>query len=303
MSSAHRIQTQRIAAVALVLGVASAALADTSAPETSVVFIGDLDAEPAEPAPPGGVVDSELPEPGGQSRSPLASTLLDSNRFIRVTQALELIPNPTTGTVPRSVGAPTLAPPDAFHAEGASVLEETVAEPVAVEASSGLTRPMYTLTLDSATEPELERRKAELSGDFAIRDESQAVFGSWDAPVMEATLASSRFAATAYHWAAPAFYSRPLYFEQPNLERYGHHVAVCEKDHLTQSAVSAAHFFVTVPALPYLMGADLPGDCNYVLGSYRPGSCNPHQLVRPEPSLRGLVFEGAAATGLVFLIP
>jgi hypothetical protein len=106
-----------------------------------------------------------------------------------------------------------------------------------------------------------------------------------------------------FSWAAPALYTNPIYFEQPNVERYGHYVAVCKRDNLTQSAISAAHFFVSVPALPYMVGAKGPCECNYVLGSYRPGSCNPHQLVKPPLSLRGLVYEGVAATGLVFLLP
>ncbi|CAN0354948.1 unnamed protein product, partial [Ectocarpus sp. 4 AP-2014] len=119
----------------------------------------------------------------------------------------------------------------------------------------------------------------------------------------EATLTPPRFAGTLSTFAAPAAYSRPLYVEEHNLERYGHHVAFCKHDNLTQSAISAAHFFATVPVLPYKMVANHPGECNYVLGTYRPGSCNPHQLLKPQLSVGGGVAEGIAVTGLIFLIP
>lgn len=170
-------------------------------------------------------------------------------------------------------------------------------------ALTGLNRPIVTLTLDAAASPELVANLSKLKTDVAIRDESIDRFGSWDAPTSEASGAPSRFNPQLVNWAAPAFYTNPLYFEQPNVERYGHYVGICDGDNLTQSAISAAHFFVCVPVLPYKIGAECPTECNYTLGSYRPGSCNPHQLVKPPLSLRGLVFEGAAATGLVFLLP
>lgn len=171
------------------------------------------------------------------------------------------------------------------------------------EKGSALSRPMAALTIDGAPEGDLAQAIAGLEGDFAIVDMSAEEFGSWRAPVAEAAYAPPRFAPVAFHWAAPAVFSRPLYFEQPNVERYGHYVGWCDHDVLTQSTISAAHFFATVPALPYLMGAEPQHECNYVLGSFRPGSCNPHQLVKPVMSLRGLVYEGVVATGLVYLIP
>jgi hypothetical protein len=59
-----------------------------------------------------------------------------------------------------------------------------------------------------------------------------------------------------YAWDAPCTVHRPLYFEEVNLERYGYGCCDC-----LQSAASAAHFFGTVPALPYCMAADCPGEC------------------------------------------
>jgi hypothetical protein len=193
--------------------------------------------------------------------------------------------------------------PNPFGESSAVKVTQSLEVVPAPPALTGLNRPIVTLTLDAAASPELVANLSKLKTDVAIRDESIDRFGSWDAPTSEASGAPSRFNPQLVNWAAPAFYTNPLYFEQPNVERYGHYVGICDGDNLTQSAISAAHFFVCVPVLPYKIGAECPTECNYTLGSYRPGSCNPHQLVKPPLSLRGLVFEGAAATGLVFLLP
>lgn len=71
-------------------------------------------------------------------------------------------------------------------------------------------------------------------------------------------------------WEAPSFYHRPLYFEEVNLERYGH-----RQVHL-QPVHSAAHFFANTIALPYKMLVHHPCERIYTLGHYRPGDCNPH---------------------------
>lgn len=213
-------------------------------------------------------IPSEMPNP------------LSDATTVKVTQSLEVVPTPKTFGPSES---PQRLPTD--------------------PALTGLNRPIVTLTLDAAANPELVANLSKLKTDVAIRDESIDRFGSWTSPTSEASGAPSRFNPQLVNWAAPAFYTNPLYFEQPNVERYGHYVGICDGDNLTQSAISAAHFFVCVPVLPYKIGVECPTECNYTLGSYRPGSCNPHQLVKPPLSLRGLVFEGAAATGLVFLLP
>ena len=75
-----------------------------------------------------------------------------------------------------------------------------------------------------------------------------------------------------YTWQSPAFYYRPLYFEQPNLERYGQGTY-----RALQPVVSAAHFFGTVPLLPVKAFIDHPLEPTYSLGHYRPGNCAPVQ--------------------------
>ncbi len=71
-----------------------------------------------------------------------------------------------------------------------------------------------------------------------------------------------------YMWKASALCHKPLYFEEEALERYGHSCTPC-----LQPFVSGAHFFLTIPVLPYCMGITPPNECMYALGHYRPGSC------------------------------
>jgi hypothetical protein len=100
-----------------------------------------------------------------------------------------------------------------------------------------------------------------------------------------------------YYWTATAFAHRPLYFEQVNAERYGHNAGCL------QPAISAAHFFATIPILPYKMGQDHPNECIYTLGHSRPGDCAAWERHDLRWSPCGAVMQGTAATGLVFLIP
>lgn len=101
-----------------------------------------------------------------------------------------------------------------------------------------------------------------------------------------------------YQWAATCLCYQPLYFEEINLERYGY--GCCR---WLQPAASAAHFFGTVPILPYCMAVNCPGECNYVLGKYRPGSCAPWRTQCPGPNCVGGLAEAGTVVGLVLLIP
>ena len=91
---------------------------------------------------------------------------------------------------------------------------------------------------------------------------------------------------------------QPLYFQEINLERYGHN-----RLGPFQPIYSGVHFFSNVLILPYRMVADHPHECDYTLGQYRPGSCVPFQVhwlpLRPEAG----VAEAGIIIGLLFLIP
>jgi hypothetical protein len=101
-----------------------------------------------------------------------------------------------------------------------------------------------------------------------------------------------------FNWSATQFCHQPLYFEEANLERYGYGCRPC-----LQPLVSGAHFFLTVPALPYKMVVNPPRECVYTLGYYRPGDRVPWQRNFLPWDTRAAVVEAGVAVGLVFLIP
>jgi hypothetical protein len=92
---------------------------------------------------------------------------------------------------------------------------------------------------------------------------------------------------TTFSWVAAATYHRPIYFDDDQLERYGHTFGP-----VTQTTVSAVKFFATVPLVPYYMGVYPPNECIYDLGLYRPGSCAPYYFDPFPLSVRGAINEG-----------
>ena len=104
--------------------------------------------------------------------------------------------------------------------------------------------------------------------------------------------------ATTYLWKASGLCHKPLYFEQVPLERYGHSWGP-----YLQPLVSGAHFFATVPILPYKMGLKTPQECVYSLGYYRPGSCAPY-LLDPVPfTWRAALYETGFVVGAAAAVP
>ena len=103
------------------------------------------------------------------------------------------------------------------------------------------------------------------------------------------------FSPTLFTWKASGLCHKPLYFEDVQLERYGH-----SWNPIVQPFFSGAHFFVSVPLLPYKMGLKPPHECVYTLGYYRPGNCAPY-MIEPIPlSLRAAVWEGFGAAAFTF---
>ncbi len=124
----------------------------------------------------------------------------------------------------------------------------------------------------------------------------------WQVPT-ECSLGDERFRPrdfepVVFTWTASGLCHKPLYFEERQLERYGHTTGP-----FTEPVLSGAHFFLNVAVLPYKMGMNPPNECQYPLGYYRPGSCAP-RLLPPVPiSPRGALWQAGAVTGLVFLLP
>jgi len=104
--------------------------------------------------------------------------------------------------------------------------------------------------------------------------------------------------ASTLTWKSSGVCHKPLYFEEVQLERYGHTTGP-----LLQPFVSGAHFFGSVVALPYHAGINPPNECQYPVGYYRPGNCAPW-LVPPAPvSIRGGLLTAGLYTGGAFFIP
>lgn len=73
-------------------------------------------------------------------------------------------------------------------------------------------------------------------------------------------------------WVSPVLQHYPLYFEQPNLERYGIGSA-----RIVQPLLSSVHFFGSIPLVPYKTLTHHPRERVYTLGQGRPGNCVPVQ--------------------------
>jgi hypothetical protein len=94
-------------------------------------------------------------------------------------------------------------------------------------------------------------------------------------------------------WHASALCHKPLYFENRQLERYGH-----SHGPILQPIMSTGHFFSRLVFWPYNWGVYPPNECHYALGFYRPGNCAPW-LRDPVPiSLRGAVTAGLFYTAV-----
>lgn len=101
-----------------------------------------------------------------------------------------------------------------------------------------------------------------------------------------------------YNWQAAATRHQPLYFEEINAERYGYSC-----NWVAQPFVSTAHFFATIPALPYLKAANCPGECQYTLGHYRAGSCPPYRRHCPPCDCLAMATEAGSIWWLIAVLP
>ena len=110
--------------------------------------------------------------------------------------------------------------------------------------------------------------------------------------------AGRSFIPAAFQWKAPGHCHKPLYFEQVQLERYGH-----DAGPVMQPLISTAHFFANIAVMPYKMGIHPPHECQYSLGYFRPGNCAPYMLQPIPLSLRGAAVQAGVVTGAAALIP
>ena len=97
-------------------------------------------------------------------------------------------------------------------------------------------------------------------------------------------------------WKASNLCHKPLFFENIQLERYGH-----SRGPIAQPIHSTLHFFTSLVAVPYNSAISPPNECEYALGFYRPGDCAPW-LKDPIPiSLAAIRREALFVTGAAFI--
>jgi hypothetical protein len=118
-----------------------------------------------------------------------------------------------------------------------------------------------------------------------------------ECPLGGGTFQKRCFVPTTFTWKASCLCHKPLYFEDEDLDRYGHTWG------LFQPVLSSAHFFASVGMLPYNMGLQPPSECIYSLGYYRPGSCAPYKIDPMPFTLRAAAAEASVATGIYYFLP
>ncbi len=252
-------------------------------PAEQAVEAGKLLSEPTQP---------ELVLPAAPSTPQPAAKTVDS----QVIAAAEFVPPNQPPQAQRALGMPAAGLPNLQYVYLAAHDEP---EPTSDDLADPLTRllgqqpdeyirPIGDLGADIAFKPgPLPEKYDRLAAEkFARAGEVVAAFGS-DRPWPPFT----------YAYVAPGLCHRPLYFEEPNVERYGYQLGC------VQSVVSGAHFFATVPFLPYKMVLSRPHDCRYTLGQYRPGDYTPFQRTRFVWDTKAAAAQMGVVVGLVFLIP
>jgi hypothetical protein len=106
------------------------------------------------------------------------------------------------------------------------------------------------------------------------------------------------FPASTYTWQASNVFYQPLYFEDPDLERYGHAYPF-----FIQPIVSSVRFTAQAVGIPYQMVID-PCCCRvYPLGYYRPGECAPKLIYQIPWNTEAAAVEAGTIAGVYFLFP
>ena len=100
------------------------------------------------------------------------------------------------------------------------------------------------------------------------------------------------------NWRASNLHHNPLYFEDPQLERYGH-----TYHPMVQPFASSARFAVQLVGLPYQMAMDPVWKRRYTLGWYRPGESAPYLRHRFPFNNKASLIQAATVAGLFFIIP
>ncbi len=114
--------------------------------------------------------------------------------------------------------------------------------------------------------------------------------------VVQTDALTRSFPANTYHWEAPNLWHYPLYFEDVDLERYGH-----SRPWYIQPFYSTARMSGQLLMGPYQMALLPPWKKDYALGYYRPGRCVPYRYEQVPWNARAAAVQAGAVTGGYFL--
>jgi hypothetical protein len=104
------------------------------------------------------------------------------------------------------------------------------------------------------------------------------------------------WAPQAVAWKASGLCHKPLYFENIQLERYGH-----SRGPVMQPIHSTVHFFRSLVTLPYQTSVNPANECQYALGFYRPGNCAPWLVDPFSITEKGLKRQALFIAGAAFI--
>jgi hypothetical protein len=181
------------------------------------------------------------------------------------------------------------------------------AEPVQPGAATGGERPPRPTTRENEEDYLTWRPIGDVTATTTIKtaglmDPENVVPKDWATPYFAKAgelagpaVENRSWATTGYFWLAPGLGYWPLYFEEINVERYGYRVGCL------QPAISAAHFFATIPLMPYKTFVHPPHECVYSLGYYRPGDCAPCQHEQFHLQADAAAAEGGMIAGMILL--
>ncbi|MBA3312710.1 MAG: hypothetical protein M3552_11840 [Planctomycetota bacterium] len=103
---------------------------------------------------------------------------------------------------------------------------------------------------------------------------------------------------SVFAWTASNISYNPLYFEDVQLERYGHTYGEC-----VQPFVSLGKFSAQLIGLPYQMALDPPCKEVYPLGYYRPGEPAPKLFYQVPLNAKAAVIAAGVYTGIGVVLP
>ncbi len=117
-------------------------------------------------------------------------------------------------------------------------------------------------------------------------------------PLGEEGFEHRSFADSMLCWNSSNLFYNPLYFEDPQLERYGHTIYPA-----LQPFKSVGRFGVQLIGLPYQMTIDPVCKKRYPLGYYRPGECAPKKWHQIGLNAEAAAVQAGVMTGLFFAVP